>query len=171
MRRPRYLALCSLALLLALPAGGEIYRFTDAQGREHFTSDLRAVPAAQRAAARSRAEAAGGNLNFHAAPAPSPRRAAPAKPAAVAPTGATGDPCAGARREAKTLLKPIRYHQRKLENHERAARDITRSEVSRRRAEIRAEKAKAWLAKAEAKLAAFRDAGRREGLDPGCLRP
>lgn len=171
MRLPGYLALCGVALLLSTPAGGEIYRFTDAQGREHFTSDLQAVPAAQREAARSRAEAGGGNLNFHAAPPPSPRRAVPSKPAAVAPTGGAGDPCAAARREVKALLKPIRYHQRKLEGHERSARDITRSEISRRRAEIRAEKARAWLDKAEAKLAAFRDAGRREGLDPGCLRP
>lgn len=44
-----------LAALLALPAGAEIYRWTDDAGREHFTQDLSQVPAGKRPAARQRA--------------------------------------------------------------------------------------------------------------------
>ena len=44
-------------LALADPANGEIYRWTDAQGRIHFTERIDQVPPAQRAAARERAAA------------------------------------------------------------------------------------------------------------------
>jgi len=47
--------LLALALLAALPAGAEIYRWTDAQGRTHFSQDLGQVPAEHRAAARAAA--------------------------------------------------------------------------------------------------------------------
>jgi hypothetical protein len=162
-----------LALLLAAGAvSGEIYRWTDAQGREHFTTQLEAVPPEQREAARNRTEAAKGKVNFHQArPAPKALHAGPKHSAApaAAPKAALRS-CAAARKEVAALMKPIKYHQRKLEGHERAARDITRNEYSRRRAEIRAEKAQAWLDEAQAKLDGFRNAKRREGLEPGCLR-
>ncbi len=41
-----------LVLLVSTTAGAEIYRWTDAQGRVHFTQRLDKVPAAHRAAAR-----------------------------------------------------------------------------------------------------------------------
>ena len=52
------------ALLLAVPAGGgEIYRWTDEQGRTHFTQDLSQVPRKHRSRARaSSSEDQGGSL-------------------------------------------------------------------------------------------------------------
>ncbi len=46
-----------LVVLLAAPAAAEIYRWVDAQGREHFTTRIEDVPAGQREGAE--AEAAG----------------------------------------------------------------------------------------------------------------
>ena len=46
----------------------------------------------------------------------------------------------------------------------------TLSDISRRKAEIRAEKSQAWLDKALAKVESYRDAQRRLGVEPGCLR-
>lgn len=45
-----------LALLLAAPAGAEIYRWTDASGRVHFTQDLSQVPAPHRKQAEAAAK-------------------------------------------------------------------------------------------------------------------
>ena len=53
----RLLATLLAALLWSLPAAAEIYRWVDAQGREHFTHDLSKVPPGQRGAARGAAEA------------------------------------------------------------------------------------------------------------------
>lgn len=52
------------ALVLAAPAGGgEIYRWTDDQGRTHFTQDLSRVPRPHRSQARdSASQQGGGNL-------------------------------------------------------------------------------------------------------------
>jgi clan AA aspartic protease (TIGR02281 family) len=48
--------LLALALVVAAgPAGAEIYRWTDADGRVHFTQDLSQVPPRQRAEAEARA--------------------------------------------------------------------------------------------------------------------
>jgi clan AA aspartic protease (TIGR02281 family) len=65
----------SIALGLALwlgasSASGEIYRWTDAQGRIHFTQRLDQVPVEQRAAARSKAKAgAGAEIQTYEGPA------------------------------------------------------------------------------------------------------
>ena len=68
------------ALVLALPAGGgEIYRWTDEQGRTHFTQDLSQVPRGHRSQAReSASQPESGNLVR------SERRSAP--PARQAPS-------------------------------------------------------------------------------------
>jgi clan AA aspartic protease (TIGR02281 family) len=71
-----------LSLLWVEPADAEIYRWTDEQGRVHFTQSLDRVPAAQRAEADARAKRgtsrslnrAGGSSD-PAAPAPTLRRA------------------------------------------------------------------------------------------------
>ena len=48
--------LLTLAIVVAAgPAGAEIYRWTDADGRVHFTQDLSQVPSRQRAEAEARA--------------------------------------------------------------------------------------------------------------------
>jgi len=75
--------LAALALL-AGPAAGEVYRWTDAEGRVHFTQDLSQVPPAQRAQAGEEGASSGaGRLQTFgppadAAPAPPPPAAAPA---------------------------------------------------------------------------------------------
>jgi len=51
----RALGLAAAVLAVAIPARGEIYRWTDAQGRIHFTERIDQVPAEHRAAARERA--------------------------------------------------------------------------------------------------------------------
>jgi clan AA aspartic protease (TIGR02281 family) len=47
--------LLALAFLATLPAGAEIYHWTDARGRTHFSQDLGRVPPEHRAAARAAA--------------------------------------------------------------------------------------------------------------------
>jgi clan AA aspartic protease (TIGR02281 family) len=54
----RILPLTALALAIAGAAHGEVYRWTDAEGRLHFTGNLEQVPPDQREAARRGAEAA-----------------------------------------------------------------------------------------------------------------
>lgn len=56
----RWLPLSLFALALAAPAGAEIYRWVDAEGREHFTTNRSQVPAAHR---NQVTKIEGGNLN------------------------------------------------------------------------------------------------------------
>lgn len=51
------LGLAAVVVAVANPVRGEIYRWTDAQGRIHFTERIDQVPAEHRAAARERATA------------------------------------------------------------------------------------------------------------------
>ena len=80
---------CALVvpLLLAVGAAAEIYRWTDARGRVHFTGDLSQVPAEQRAAAepaaRERARAPS-RLQTYASP---PSAKPPADPRGRCPRG------------------------------------------------------------------------------------
>ena len=77
-------AACFLAWLACLPAAAalaEIYRWTDADGRVHFTQDLSQVPPRQRATAAGAARASGeGRVQTFESPAAN-------GPAAVAPAG------------------------------------------------------------------------------------
>jgi clan AA aspartic protease (TIGR02281 family) len=95
MRRVAPSLLIPLLLLLAQPpgrAGAEIYRWTDAQGRLHFTQDLSQVPPEVRAAAAAAARSAGqGRLQTYASPAP------PAA-ASAAPTGRDGSASSATRK-------------------------------------------------------------------------
>jgi hypothetical protein len=157
-------------LLSSLPAASEIYRWRDAEGREHFTTSLQQVPAAHRDAAKRAAEEAGGRVNYHT----QPHRAAPAAKAAPSPAKA-GEisqwDCSGIRREARKLQKVITYHRKKIATYERLAGDITLEDFTRRKYEVRAEESAAWLAKGEAAFDRFADEQRRKGVPPGCLRP
>ncbi|MDX1648813.1 MAG: TIGR02281 family clan AA aspartic protease [Myxococcota bacterium] len=68
------------SLLIGPPAGAEIYRWTDAQGRVHFTEDLGQVPADQRTAATEAAQRrsrAPSRLQTYERPDPPARRARP----------------------------------------------------------------------------------------------
>jgi clan AA aspartic protease (TIGR02281 family) len=72
------LVLAALALGAPRPAGSEIYRWTDGEGRVHFTQDLGQVPASQRSqaerAARARPERSN-RLQTFKSPTPPARRA------------------------------------------------------------------------------------------------
>src|SRR5262245_8694918 len=75
MCRPRRAVLGLLVCVLASGARAEVYRWTDAAGREHYAGELAKVPAEHRAAAAAAA----------AEPAPSRLQTfdAPARPAAL----------------------------------------------------------------------------------------
>ena len=73
-----------LAISLADPASAEIYRWTDANGVEHFATSLDGVPPEHRAAAKARGAKTGGTVNSFSGP------ARPEEPGRVAP--AAGDP-------------------------------------------------------------------------------
>src|SRR5262245_13478107 len=80
-----------LALLAWLPseAAAEIYRWTDGQGRVHYTQDLSQVPPEQRATAAGAARGSGaGRLQTYERPA----QEAPAAPAPAAPGAAASSP-------------------------------------------------------------------------------
>jgi aspartyl protease family protein len=82
-------AACLLALLAVLPggAGAEVYRWTDAEGRVHFTQDLSRVPPEQRGAVAAAARApAASRLQTFESPA-GPAAVAPAPAGSSSPTG------------------------------------------------------------------------------------
>jgi clan AA aspartic protease (TIGR02281 family) len=85
----RRIASCCLvaALLAAAPAAAEIYRWTDADGRVHFTQDLSQVPAPYRSQAEQGAKQPDASSRVQTF-----SRGSPAAPAAPAPpaAGATG---------------------------------------------------------------------------------
>jgi hypothetical protein len=143
-------AVVFFALLVSVPASGEIYRWTNAQGREYLSTQLNVVPPGQRKAAKEQIRGARGKVNFHAGPdempAREPSKRQRSEPAAAAP--ASTPKCAALKKELAALMKPVKYHQRALEGHERSAHNIALSKYSRRCAVIRAEKAQAWLDKA-----------------------
>lgn len=70
MRGSLKLAL-AVALAAALPVQAQVYSWTDAEGRLHFTSDLQSVPSEHREEARRRAREKpdAGNVQFYSAPA------------------------------------------------------------------------------------------------------
>ncbi|CAG0983541.1 hypothetical protein MYXO_01997 [Myxococcaceae bacterium] len=88
MRASRWFAVLAW-LVLCIPARAEVYRFVDGEGRVHFTSDLHAVPAEQRAAASASAERerpAGGTLDSLGAASQAPvSRATSRRRSAAAP--------------------------------------------------------------------------------------
>jgi len=172
---PILVAWTAVWLLLA-PAqvSAEIYRWRDAQGREHFTTNLQQVPASQRDAARRAAEQADSRVNYHTPPPARSGAAAPAKSAAPSPAPAPQSSqwnCAAIRREARELRKAVTYHRNRIEADARRADDITRNAYSRRKYEARGEESAEWLAKAEAAYERFTQEQRRKGVPPGCLRP
>ena len=78
----RALRFAAALLAIAGPARAEIYRWTDAQGRIHFTERIEQVPPEHRNAARERAAASGGADRVHTysgSPSDGPAAAAPAR--------------------------------------------------------------------------------------------
>jgi hypothetical protein len=172
---PILVALAASWLLVApAQAAAEIYRWRDAQGREHFTTNLQQVPASQREAARRAAEQADSRVNYHTPPPARGGAARPAKSAAPPPAPAAQGPqwnCSAVRRKARELRKTITYHRNRIEADARRADDITRNAYSRRKYEARGEESAEWLAKAETAYERFTQEQRRKGVPPGCLRP
>ena len=161
-----------LGLCVASSAAAEIYRWTDANGREPFTTNLQQVPAEQRESAQEAVKRAQDRINHYTAPAP--RRDAPAKAGDSAAPRSEATPdwsCDRVRREARKLRKTITYHRKRVDRFGRRADDITASAYSRRRNELRGEESAAWLAKAEAAFERFAREQRIRGVPPGCLRP
>jgi clan AA aspartic protease (TIGR02281 family) len=87
MIRPAALAL--VAVLVAPAARAEIYSWTDAEGRTHFTQDLQGVPPEHRAPARERAAQDGGPSRVQGFESPP---AAVARPRGVRSARAAGSP-------------------------------------------------------------------------------
>lgn len=84
-RRRTRLVLVAAAALAAAPAAAEIFRWTDADGRVHFTEDLSRVPPEQRGAARARAaESTPNRVQTFSAPAAARTPAPSARPSAGA---------------------------------------------------------------------------------------
>lgn len=105
----------ALAILAAVgggsPIGAEIYRWTDAEGRVHFTEDLSRVPPGQRGAVKDAAAAA---------PGPSRVQTYETPPAARAPGSALGARAPGAGRAHRirvesagnAMVVPVRINGR-----------------------------------------------------------
>jgi hypothetical protein len=169
----RRCAILVCLLLAAAPAAGEVYRWRDVAGREHFAQDLSRVPREHRAAAKAAAEQGGDaadSINYHATTRRAPTSGARAKARRIAQPARAGFNCAHLKKQVRRKQKVIRTHQRSVDANLRLADDIDRSVYSRRRYEVDAEEEGRWLAKAEADLDRFVDAQRRKGAPPGCLR-
>jgi aspartyl protease family protein len=109
MRRRRVPALLLAAALAPAPAAGEIYRWTDAEGRVHFTEDLSRVPPGQRGAARAGAAApASDRVQTFASP-PAARVGAGARPRAIGAGRAHEVPV---ERAGNAMIVPVRLNGR-----------------------------------------------------------
>lgn len=173
--------LAAAAVLLALPAGAEIYRWTDLAGHEHFTMNLHRVPPEHRAEAerravleKARAQPAADAINTMTTPdsikvkralRPRSGRARAARPVA----GADGVCSSSHRRKAQSLQRTVDGWAKKLELEEQLARRLVRTEA-RLRAENRAERYEIYLEQAEQAQEDFEDRMRQQGVLPGCYR-
>jgi hypothetical protein len=102
----RLLPLLVLLAASAAPAG-EVYRWTDAEGKVHYTADLERVPAAQREAAKASVgrEQGGAVMRIEARP---PAAPAPAAEPAAETTPAEPAPIYGGRDEATWRAEAMR---------------------------------------------------------------
>jgi hypothetical protein len=110
---PHRLLLFAVLLAAGAAAAGDVYRWTDAAGKVHYTSDLERVPEAQRDAAREslRREQGGAVMRVEsrppAAPAPEPAaEPAPELPSEPAPSYGGRDEATW-RAEAKQLRDAV----------------------------------------------------------------
>jgi len=78
-----HIAALAAACLVAAPAAAEVYRWTDAQGKVHYTSDLNRVPESQREAAKASAgeQQGGAVMRIESRPPPTPAAPAATPPA------------------------------------------------------------------------------------------
>lgn len=175
-----------LLLLAPLAARGDIYRWTDPAGAEHFTSDLSQVPAVQREAARqaarTRAERALNRAEGPPPPAPPSDLLAPPPPARSAPHGAPAPAAPGGHPEPWWREEHAAHAERVERARERVAQledegadaepprmSSSRYTVSRRR-HVAWKRATRELERSERQLEAFEERARRAGVPPGWLR-
>lgn len=166
-------------LALAGPASAEIYRWTDAEGREHFTMDLHRVPAKHRAEAERRAvlekakvDPEPSNVNTMATPDSQrakrwtrPRRSYSRSPAAAAEVH-----CSSSHKsKAQKLQREVTRWEKQVELQEDLESRLVRTE-DRLRAENRVERYEIYLEHAEQALEDFEDRMRQQGVPPGCYR-
>jgi len=168
------------ALLGAAPASAEIYRWTDAQGREHFTMDLHRVPSEHRAEAERRNALDDARVD----PGPDPintmttpdhvkvkrhlrrSRGGYGRP----PAAASGASCSATHRnEARKHAAAVSRWEKQIELQEQLESRLVRTE-DRLRAENRAERYRVSLELAEQARDDFEDRMRRQGVAPGCYR-
>jgi len=132
-------AMLALLLLFAVgipPATADIYRWTDADGAEHYTQDLDAVPALYRDAARARWEASRRRISVTGA---SPTRSLADEPATGPAARALSDRDAASTRRAAT--ESLDWPGGRSESEWRgdlAAREQAVASAERRIAEIEA---------------------------------
>ncbi len=180
----RAVTILVLAMALAAPGSAQIYRWTDANGVEHFSADLDAVPPAHRAAAEASAgRASGGGFTRYRAPAaPAPALEEPVESAdpAAQHEGEDEDERIGGHDEAWWRERYQRYvieieeleaveercegvgvpsHGTKRQHRERKMEAVNRCAQSRSTLDVK-----------RLQLENFVENARRKGVPPGWVR-
>jgi len=188
MPRPLQALLASALLLLGGAAAyAEIYRYTDAQGQERFTTDLQQVPASQREAAKA-AAAGRPELIRGETPVPVPRtrpqppasRPWTSAPGAQAEEQRAGHPESWWREQYGELESEISVLEAEVARLEEMGADSlppsARRRASRRRYSNYRKRHYAWnaavrnLEKTRDRLERFEERARRSEVPPGWLR-
>jgi hypothetical protein len=178
MKTPRKLAALVLGLAFAAAASAEIYRWTDAAGVTHYTTDINQVPPAQRAGA-SAPRGAGSLQRVEAKPRPQAVPAALAAPAAAsrAPSedAIEGKSESEWRSEAERLRKRVAFYEPIAERCQgdtlRISARSDGDQIREEREEAEAcERSRAELESATRQLADFEERAHRAGVPPGWIR-
>ena len=177
MKPIRSLAALACLLALAAVASAEIYRWTDANGVTHYTTDINQVPAAQRAAAS--APRGGGSLQRVESkprpPAPAATASVPASPAAADAERIAGKDEGAWRTEAEQLRRRVALYEPIVD---RCKGDSLRISAHSSREQIREEseeaaacdRSRSELELAARTLADFEERAHRAGVPPGWIR-
>jgi len=167
------LLVAALLLVAPLPAAAEIYRWRDASGKEHFTSDIHRVPAAYRRQALENAtEPVEGRVHYHSGDARRPAEPAPSTAPAPAPAKVetSGFDCEALKKQARKKLAEVAKRERAAERREDISSDIASSIYADKRNENALRKARTQLEKARANYELWRKIQYSRGAPPGCLR-
>lgn len=169
---PCALAMLGVAAIGAMVASAEIYRWRDAEGREHFTTDLSRVPPAERgrAAGADATKPGSGSLNFHSGDARRQPEPESTQPAPANRPDAADRECENVRKQAARKLKQLRRQERKVEYRENLAGEIGESIYTERRRQIAFEKARAELEELREEYEGFRRYHYKRGVAQGCTR-
>lgn len=166
------------AIGTAEPASADLYRWTDANGQEHFTMDLNQVPPEYRGQARGRAaldkarvDDQPSNLNTISTPDNVRVRRALRPRYSRAPAAVAGDvPCSSTyKAQAQQLQNEVTRWEKRIELDEQLQRRLVRTD-HRLNAENRAERDQVYLERAQQALEDFEDRMRQKGVQPGCYR-